>query len=68
MKSSEVSGLCFFADVVFAAVDDDEAVADMIMHGVTDEAWASMEERLTGAGVDTYCEIYQGAVDEYLAG
>ena len=30
VKSSEVSGLCFFADVVFAAVDDDEAVADTV--------------------------------------
>ena len=46
----------------------DEAVADMIMHGVTDDAWNAMIDRLTGAGVERYCEIYQGAVDEYLAG
>ncbi|MBR0138063.1 MAG: hypothetical protein IJM15_06595 [Erysipelotrichaceae bacterium] len=45
----------------------DESVADMIMHGVTDDAWNTMIDRLTGAGVERYCEIYQAAVDEYLA-
>ena len=45
----------------------DQAVADMIMHGVTDEAWDSMINSLKAAGADRYVEIYQNAYDEYLA-
>ena len=45
----------------------DQAVADMIMHGVTDDAWDSMINSLKAAGADRYIEIYQNAYDEYLA-
>lgn len=45
----------------------DEAVADMIMHGVTDEKWNSFLERLTAAGSADYIAIYQKALDDFLA-
>ena len=45
----------------------DQAVADMIMHGVTDAAWDNMINSLKAAGADRYVEIYQNAYDEYLA-
>ena len=40
----------------------------MIMHGVTDDAWTSLVTELTNAGVERYLELYQGPVDDYLAG
>ncbi len=45
----------------------DQAVADMIMHGVDDAKWTSLVNELTAAGVERYLELYQGPVDDYLA-
>ena len=56
-----------YPDADFDETIYDQAVTDMIMHGVTDEAWDSMINSLKAAGADRYVEIYQNAYDEYLA-
>ena len=55
---------------IFANIETiyDQKIADMIMHGVTDDAWTSFETELTNAGVERYLELYQGPADDYLAG
>ena len=45
----------------------DEAIADMIMHGVTDDKWNSFQNRLIAAGSGEYISLYQGALNEFLA-
>ncbi len=45
----------------------DEAVADMIMHGVTDDKWNSFQDRLKAAGSEEYISLYQEALDEFLS-
>ena len=46
----------------------DEAVADMIMHGVTDDSWNRMIDNLKGAGADRFVELYQNCLDKYYGG
>ena len=55
---------------IFANLESiyDEAVANMIMHGVTDDNWNGMLSNLQNAGVDRYVELYQKYLDQYYAG
>lgn len=42
----------------------DQSVADMIMHGVTDDKWNTFIDQLKAAGAERYVEIYQTNYDK----
>jgi putative aldouronate transport system substrate-binding protein len=44
----------------------DEAVAEMIMHGPTDDRWNAFVSNLEAAGAARYVELYQAGVDPVL--
>lgn len=41
----------------------DEAVADFVAHGVTDESWESFVSKFDAMGIDSYVSTYQEAID-----
>lgn len=41
-----------------------EAVADFVAHGVTDESWNSFVSKFDGMGVEDYIATYQEAIDK----
>lgn len=45
----------------------DQAIADMIMNGVTDEKWESFLNNMQNAGAEDYIGVYQKALDAYFA-
>ncbi|MGN0745422.1 MAG: hypothetical protein ACI4ML_01970 [Aristaeellaceae bacterium] len=45
----------------------DEATADFIMHGVTDDSWNSFQQNLTNIGAERYIRIQQEAFDNTRA-
>ncbi len=54
---------------IFANVEAlyDEAVAQMIMHGVTDANWNAFITNLNAAGANEYIGLYQTAIDAYFS-
>lgn len=54
---------------IFANIETlyDQAVAEMIMHGVDDAKWDTFISNLKASGSDQYIQYYQVALDEYLA-
>lgn len=54
---------------IFANIEAlyDQYVAEMIMHGVTDDSWNNLMNQLKAAGSDQYIAYYQAALDAYFA-
>ena len=54
---------------IFANIETlyDQAVAEMIMHGVDDAKWDTFMSNLKASGSDQYIAYYQTALDAYLA-
>lgn len=54
---------------IFANIETlyDQAVAEMVMHGVDDAKWDTFMSNLKASGSDQYIAYYQTALDAYLA-
>ena len=54
---------------IFANIETlyDQAVAEMILHGVDDAKWDTFMSNLKASGSDQYIAYYQTALDAYLA-